>query len=210
MQRAFSNTCVALAAGLLALACRREEITHATVPKSESGLALAQAGAPSPAPSPMTSGGAGGEVPAPPRPTGAGALKWTLPKGWSQTMSGGMRYASLKPSVAGRIDASVVVLPGPAGGELANVNRWRGQIGLEPIDEAALAAARKTLATRAGAVSVFDFQSEGQSRTRVVAGLMTSQGDTWFVKMTGDADPVSAARADFIHLLETLRFEDAN
>jgi hypothetical protein len=189
---------------VLALACRREEITHAKIPKGEPGLVLAQGRDPA-----MPAGGAGNEVPPPPTPTGANALKWTLPKGWAQTMSGGMRYATLKPSVSGRIEASVVVLPGPAGGELANVNRWRGQIGLEPVDESALGASRKTFNTKAGTVSVFDFQSEGQNKSRVIAGLTVSQGNTWFVKMTGDADPVAAARADFIHLLESLRFEDA-
>jgi hypothetical protein len=188
---------------LLAPACRRDEITHVTVPKGESGLAPGAASAP------MAAGSGAAEVPAPPTPTGANALRWTLPKGWEQSMSGGMRYATVKPSVAGHIEVSVVVLPGPAGGELANVNRWRGQIGLDPIDEPGLASARKTLETRAGAVSVFDFRSEGQKKSRVIAGLTVSQGNTWFVKMTGDAEPVAAARADFIHLLESLRFEDA-
>jgi hypothetical protein len=121
-----------------------------------------------------------------------------------------MRYATLKPATAGRVEASVVVLPGPAGGELANVNRWRGQIGLEPIDESGLASARKMLETKAGAVSVFDFESQGKSKSRVIAGIATSRGNTWFVKMTGDSGPVAAARADFVHLLESLRFEDAN
>jgi hypothetical protein len=199
-----SRLAVFLTAAVLALGCRREQITHATVPKGESGLT--QASGISPAMPPA----AGGEaVPPPPTPTGASALRWTLPKGWGETMSGGMRYATLKPSVGGRVEASVVVLPGPAGGELANVNRWRGQIGLAPIDEAALAAARKTLKARAGAVSVFDFQSDGQNKTRVIAGLIVSRGNTWFIKMTGDAEPVAAARADFLKLLESLRFEDA-
>ena len=205
MQDFSRSWAAALSAALLALACRREEIAHTTVPKGESGISLTQSIAPPAAPA-----AGAGDVPAPPAPDGASALKWTLPKGWSQAMTGGMRYATLKPSVAGRVDASVVVLPGPAGGELANVNRWRGQIGLDPIDESALAGARKVLTTKAGPVSVFDFQSEGQNRTRVIAGLTTSRGNTWFVKLTGDAAPVAAARADFVHLLESLRFEDAN
>jgi hypothetical protein len=197
---------LAVAAFLFALApaCRREEVTHTTVPKGETGLAPGPGSAP-----PMAAGAGGADLPAPPTPTGTSALQWTLPKGWEQSMSGGMRYATLKPAVTGHVEASVVVLPGPAGGELANVNRWRGQIGLDPIDEPSLASLRQTLATRAGKVSVFDFQSEGQQRSRVIAGLTTSRGNTWFVKMTGDAEPVAAARADFIHLLESLRFEDA-
>jgi hypothetical protein len=118
-----------------------------------------------------------------------------------------MRYATLKPAATGKIDVSVVVLPGPAGGELANVNRWRGQIGLPALDEAALAGARKTLTTKAGPVTVYDFSSDGQAQTRLVAGLASAEGNTWFVKMVGDAAPVGAARPEFIRLLESLRFD---
>jgi hypothetical protein len=198
------SACLAAAALSALPGCRRDEITHVKVPKAASSPALARLAAMPPG------AGADGEVPPPPAPTGASALKWTLPRGWTETMAGGMRYATLKPPVTGRIEASVVVLPGPAGGELANVNRWRGQIGLSPIDEAALASARKIVKSRAGAVSIYDFSSEGQEKSRVIAGLVVANGNSWFVKMTGDADPVAAARADFTHLLESLRFEDAN
>jgi hypothetical protein len=118
-----------------------------------------------------------------------------------------MRFATLKPPVAGKVDASVVVLPGPAGGELANVNRWRGQIGLPPLDEAGLAKARKVMATKAGPLKVYDFTSEAAPRSRLVAGLTEVGAETWFVKMTGDADAVGAARADFMKLLGSLRLE---
>jgi hypothetical protein len=142
----------------------------------------------------------------PPRPT-EGALRWTLPKGWTESVAGGMRYATLKAPGAGKLDVSVVVLPGPAGGELANVNRWRGQIGLGPIDEAALAKARVAVKAKVGEVALYDFTSEGAARSRVVAGLLSVGGNTWFVKMVGDLDPVAAARRDFIRILESLRLD---
>jgi hypothetical protein len=186
--------------------CQRDDIAHARVPKSaptEGGAAPAPfAGAPT-----MPPPGMAGDVPPPPTPTGSSALKWKLPKGWSQSLAGGMRYATLKPAIAGHIDVSVVVLPGSAGGELANVNRWRGQIGLPPIDEPALATARKTIQTPAGTVSLYDFTSEGKAKTRMVAGLLSADGNSWFIKMVGDADPVGSSRADFIRFLETLRFD---
>jgi hypothetical protein len=169
--------------------CSRDDVTHFRVPK-ETQLAAA----PSPSEGP------------PARPSQRG-LRWTLPKGWTEAAGGSMRFATLKPPVAGKIDASVVVLPGPAGGELANVNRWRGQIGLPAIDDAALARARKTMKTQAGQLKVYDFSSEAAPRSRVLAGLTESAGDTWFVKMTGDADAVGAARDDFMKLLGSLRFE---
>src|SRR5262245_48698828 len=71
----------------------------------------------------------------------AGRLKWTAPKGWKELAGSGMRVASF--SVPGKAEMSVVTLPGDAGGELANVNRWRNQIGLPPLDQKALDAAAK-------------------------------------------------------------------
>lgn len=198
-------------AALLSLAaCQRDEVTHARVPKSPPvppGAAEPQGSAAGGAMPPMAApGGMSGEVPPPPAPTGADALAWSLPKGWTESRpSGGMRFATLKPPVEGKIDVSVITLPGPAGGELANVNRWRGQIGLAPVDEAELARTRKTVASPAGPVSVYDFTSEGPSPSRMIAGLLVTRGNSWFIKMVGDPGPVAAARADFIRILETLR-----
>jgi hypothetical protein len=121
-----------------------------------------------------------------------------------------MRYATLRPPVPGRIDVSVTVLSGPAGGELANVNRWRGQIGLPALDEPTLAKARSRIEAGVGPVTLYDFTSGGSPASRVMAGLATVEGSTWFVKMTGDAAAVGAARADFLRLLESLRLEVPN
>jgi hypothetical protein len=119
-----------------------------------------------------------------------------------------MRFATLNPPGPGKIELSVVCLPGMAGGEQANVNRWRGQIGLEPLDEAALAAARKTVKSKAGPVAVFDFTSQGQVQSRMLAGTLTTKdGNTWFLKLVGDAAPVGKARADYLRFLETLHLD---
>jgi hypothetical protein len=194
---------------VLAPGCKRDEITQAVTAKGASEPAPSgMAGAmPMPMPGPGTPPGMAGEVPPPPTPTGAEALKWTLPTGWTESRPGGMRYATLKPSADSKLEASVVVLPGPAGGELPNVNRWRGQIGLPPIDAAALATARQSVKTKAGDISLYDFTGEGEQKSRMIAGLLTTDGSTWFVKMVGDAEPVGAVRPDFIHLLETFHFD---
>ena len=134
-------------------------------------------------------------------------MKWTLPKGWSATLVGGMRYATLTAPVKGHVDVSIVVLPGPAGGELANVNRWRGQLGLGPIDEPQLATSRTAIKSKAGPLSLYDFTGEGEKKSRMLAGLGMFDGSSWFVKMVGDADAVAAGKADFVHILESLHFD---
>jgi hypothetical protein len=179
---------------LLALAaCSRDEVSHYRVPKS----------AADPAGGAMA--GMAGAVPPPPDTSTTGQLEWSLPKGWTESRTGGMRYATLKPTAPGKIDVSVTVFPGPAGGELANVNRWRNQIGLPPLDEAALAKDRKSLMSPAGGVALFDYTSEGATKTRLVAAILFAGGNSWFVKMVGDAGPVTASRTDFVRLLESLR-----
>ena len=185
-----ARSLVAVSALVLACAgCRRDEVTLASVPKEQSrpvappAFATAEEGGP--------------------------ALKWTLPGGWTETHPGGMRFATLKPP-DGSVDVSVVVLSGPAGGELANVNRWRGQIGLSAIGEPALAKARVILHARAGDLAVYDFASDGQKKSRMVAALATIGDRTWFLKMLGDAAEVKTARAGFDHLLQSLHFDAAN
>jgi len=145
-------------------------------------------------------------LPPPTMPAGAETLAWDLPKGWTEARAGGMRLATLKPPVAGKVDVSVIMIPGEAGGELGNVNRWRGQIGLSPVDEAARAQMRKEVKSKAGAVSLYDFSGEGESKQHMIAGLLFVDGRSWFVKMVGDDAPVAASRADFVKLLETLHF----
>lgn len=146
-----------------------------------------------------------------PAPYRAGkALEWVLPEGWAaEKEEGRMRFATLKPAPSGKVEVSVVVLSGPAGGELANVNRWRGQIGLSPIGEPELSRLRLLVRAKAGRVSLFDLDNPKAPEGRMVVGMLGSDSDSWFVKMTGDRASVSKARPAFLKLLESLRSNEA-
>ena len=211
-----SRTPLLLCIGLLglAVACRSERVAHYRVPKETSFSESQPRPAAPPQPmgertgAPASGQPTGAELPPPPAPSAQGALKWSLPRGWSELPGGGMRFATFKAPFDGKLEATVVVLPGPAGGELANVNRWRGQIGLAGLDEAGLAKARTGLKTKAGAVNVYDFTSEGQVKSRMVAGyISTPDGNTWFLKLTGDANAVAKARPDFMTILGSLHLD---
>jgi hypothetical protein len=191
------------AALLLAAGCSRDEVAHYRVPKADPTASGAQG-------SPGGMGPASAvALPPPPDVPSTGSLQWALPRGWTENRSaGGLRYATLKPTAPGKVEVTVTVFPGSAGGELANVNRWRSQIGLPPVEEAALAKDRKSLRSPAGPLTVFDYTSDGKEKTRIVAGILFAGGNSWFVKMVGDAGPVAASRADFVKLLESLRLAD--
>lgn len=133
------------------------------------------------------------------------ALRWTLPKGWTEEMPTGLRYATLQPPVAGSLEVSVVTLAGPVGGELANLNRWRAQLGLPSLEAAALVSERKVVRSKAGPVSVFEMSNAGN---RMVVGLLTTGNDSiWFLKLAGEDAPVRQARPAFLQLLGTLSLD---
>lgn len=188
----------------LVLGCRSEKVSHYRVPKEATATHADHPGHAEES-MPMPGSMPASQEPAanvPPPPTPKGSLKWILPKGWTELPGGGMRFATFKTPFEGKLEATVVVLPGPAGGELANVNRWRGQIGLPALDEAALVKARSVIKTKAGAMNVYDFTSEGQAKSRMVAGyIATPDGNTWFLKLTGDAAPVAKAKPEFLTIL---------
>jgi hypothetical protein len=209
-QRPFSAALlVAVGLGALQLGCKREEAARPGPVAPLSSEARQQLLNPSLPPGHPPTDPSGAAMPNLPPPSAAEegkALAWDLPKGWSEARAGGMRLATLKPPVPGKIDVSVIVLSGTAGGELANVNRWRGQVGLGQVDEATRMKMRKDVKSKAGTVSLYDFGGEGNAKERMLAGLLLVDGRSWFFKMSGDSEAVAAARTDFVSLLQSMHF----
>jgi hypothetical protein len=119
-----------------------------------------------------------------------------------------MRFATIRTADTPPLEISVVTLGGAAGGELANVNRWRGQLGLAPTDEAVLAKERVVVKSEAGAIGVFDMAGQGDGASRMIAGILTVPGaNTWFFKLAGDAKALEGAKAGFVRFLESVHRE---
>ena len=193
---------IALTALLTLAACKKEEIQVYRLAKpADSGSPAAAPAAPAGLPEghPAIAGGGpmGGM---PPEMTAAASaspssLKWKGPAGWTEKPGSGMRRATfVVPGEAGPADLSVVSLPGDAGGVLANVNRWRGQVGLPPWDEAGFKADAQTVKAPAGAFTLVDLPGSGQ---RMLAAILQKDGETWFFKLLGPDKTVAAAKAAF-------------
>lgn len=146
-------------------------------------------------------------------------LVWDNPPGWTELPPNSMRTANLKP--AGHPDAEcyLSLLPGGAGGMVDNVNRWRKQMSLPPIDaEAVKALPKQELlgldAVRVDLTGAFAGMAEGPGKADFqLIGLLTTFGDqSIFVKMTGPAAVISAEAANFdrfVASLELLQPADA-
>jgi hypothetical protein len=92
-----------------------------------------------------------------------GQLRWTPPQGWTEEKGGAQREATLRfGDREPKLEISIVRFQGDGGGMLANLNRWRDQLGLEKVGEAELPALAKKLEGAATEVWVMDLS--GPSR----------------------------------------------
>jgi hypothetical protein len=132
-----------------------------------------------------------------------GQPKWAdLPSGWSAGAPNAMRKGSwvVAGPGASKGEVAVTVFPGNVGGTTANVNRWRGQLGLAPATDAEVNAAAQPGKVGADAGQYFRFDStDGQ---KAMVALMVPKNDsTWFFKFSGDRDAVNAQSAAFLKFL---------
>jgi hypothetical protein len=96
-------------------------------------------------------------------PAGAEKPQWKTPEGWNEQPGTGMRAATLMvPSDDKPLELSVIALPtsGAPGELLSNVNRWRGQMKLPPVDAKGLSESVQE--TKAGDARMYVVDLRGQ------------------------------------------------
>jgi hypothetical protein len=141
-----------------------------------------------------------GEEVAPPE------IKFTLPKGWKQTPPGQFQISRF---VVGDEKDPVEISISSAGGDLgANINRWRGQVGLEPISEQELASAltpTQVFGEKAGQIEIVGPPGEKQ---QAIIGVIAPSGRTnWFIKLKGPVKPALEQKQNFEAFVKSLKLE---
>jgi hypothetical protein len=139
------------------------------------------------------------------------SLRYTVPDGWKELpVQGGFRVASFEIVAGGqRADVSVSPLSGTAGGLLANINRWRDQIGLPAIDEAQLRQQLRSIEVAGVAARYIELvgpDSAGSSRQAILGAILERGEQTWFFKMTGPADLIGQQTAAFESFVRSVQF----
>ena len=131
-------------------------------------------------------------------------IKWDLPDNWSPGAPSPMRYASFSTGKdKEKADISVVTFPGDGGNDLENVNRWRQQIGLPPIESSALKSMISPFTSSGVSFSTIDISGE---TARTIAGWTRHQGRTWFFKLTGPKEAVEREKTKFVTFIQSVRF----
>jgi hypothetical protein len=155
--------------------------------------------------------GSGSTSKPPPPPPSSSNLPFTfdLPEGWSPKAAGPMRMAEFAMSDGDRKATASV---STAGGELlANVNRWRGQIGLEAVSKDDLEKSLQKLS--AGGVDGDYVQLFGTDKSKppeaIFGVIVNALGRQWFIKLQGDAELVRRETERFEAFVKSMRFRGA-
>jgi len=121
-----------------------------------------------------------------------------------------MRVASFGISENGKMaDVSVVPLGGMAGGDFANVNRWRGQVGLAALPDADISNLAEKISVGDQPADLYDLAgtAPGSGEAQRILGVILHRDDTaWFFKMTGAAGLVEHQKPAFIAFLKSVSF----
>jgi hypothetical protein len=203
----------------LVAGCQREQIKVYRVAKDQNPPPQTAPALPTDSPNPIPPPGhpdisvAATAMPAASRSTQP-QLTWQTPADWTEVPPSEMRLASFK--VSGQdgkqADVSVVPLPGMPGSDDANVNRWRGQVGLPPMSPEELKKSGENVEAAGQPAQFYDLagQNPGNGEAARILGVIQHRDDAvWFFKMTGDAGLVEQQKPAFVAFLKSLKFASA-
>ncbi len=131
------------------------------------------------------------------------AITFETPEGWDTGKASSMRAASFAVTDG---EQSVDISAMMAGGdELANVNRWRGQIGLEDVTQETLDETARELDVDGQTARLFNLIGEEQT---IVAVIVPQGGQSWFFKMMGDPALAERELANFEAFVTSVKFPE--
>jgi hypothetical protein len=135
----------------------------------------------------------------------SGELKFEVPPGWKEGAANAFSMVAYKVTDgAKQVDITVSA----AGGDvLSNVNRWRGQVGLSPIDQAELAKTGRKIETFGTSGDYVELVAPpGAAQRRTILGVRAEAGgNTWFVKLIGDSELAAHEKSNFEAFVKSLK-----
>jgi hypothetical protein len=149
------------------------------------------------------------------RPSFRELLTWTVPAGWSESATPdpmGMRLLDLRFGPSQEGECYISLMPGPAGGLEANVNRWRTQMGQTPYTADEIAKLpKKPFFNRDASFVAFDGDFKGfgaeaaKTGYRMLGLIHSAEQATIFVKLTGPKALVEQNAAAFDTFCQSIK-----
>jgi hypothetical protein len=135
----------------------------------------------------------------------------SLPAGWKEIPNPPMLRAKyvIQGNGGSIADVNVSMLNGTGGGVMANVTRWRGQLGLSPMTEEDFSKQTQTVEIRGEKGTLVDMTgTDGKTskKSRLIGIIVPEANDTWFYKLMGDPQIVEQQKDAFMKFLQTTKF----
>ena len=139
---------------------------------------------------------------------------WTIPSGWQSVPPSQFLLAEFSvPGANGaKAEVNVAEMGGTGGGLLANVNRWRGQLGLGAIGENDLAKLAQSLDVPGGKGTLVDItgvDAKTGAPTRLVGAIVAQSDQTWFYKLMGEGQIVAQQKDAFTKFIQSANYANA-
>jgi hypothetical protein len=145
-------------------------------------------------------------------PEGVG-FAYETPEGWTQMPPSSMKLLSFNAGAAPQLvaECAVSAFPGDVGGRLANINRWRRQVGLGPTTEEVAEAMVGSLTISGMDAWQVDFTGPAGTgmnggALRTVVSVVFHNGQSWFFKLTGNDSVVEDELAAYAEFLKSVKF----
>ncbi|MDP6852996.1 MAG: hypothetical protein QGF36_00030 [Candidatus Marinimicrobia bacterium] len=134
-------------------------------------------------------------------------LSWTKPDGWQPSEGSSMRLASFDfPNKGDTGDISLIQLGGDGGGIAANINRWRTQLGLQPVIASLIENEISRIQGKLGEYIFTHIRNE-ESGQAFLCAIIPSGKVTFFVKMSSNTETAAAGEVDFKSFCSSLHFK---
>jgi len=171
----------------------------------------ASASAPAQPASSGTPTGTGRPQEAAPAADGQPQVAWDVPPEWEQVPPTQMIHSKwrVKAPSGEAADVTVSVFPGETGGMVANLNRWRSQVGLQPAPEAEITSLIDNMDVLGGKGTLVDFSGSGPENgdpLRLVGAVVRRGSQSWFYKLLGPEAAVAAHRDAFVKFVQSARY----
>jgi len=182
---------------LVALGCKEREIRAYAAPKDATPSRLAMP---------------------PTAPSAPETVSWSLPSGWSELPGEGLRFATLVLEPGANdgsrpaLEMRITPLGLAAGDPLANVNRWRQQIGLGPLDAKQLPDVARSVAVdgrQAHLVNMTGAPGEHEAPHQILAAIVPGEQRVWFFMILDHSDRVAKHEQAFEEFVRSVQVQAA-
>ena len=136
----------------------------------------------------------------------SGKPPWLVPAHWKALAPGAMQAAKF--SIDGKAEVTAVFLGGMGGALKANLDRWRGQLGLAPAAESEVDQQAKPFAALGDSARLVELSGTDQAKGNpadMIVLVVPSGNGTWFYKLMGEKSVVAKEKDALVAFVKSAK-----